>query len=65
MTRGHVMLRDARASRPALLVAQRLGVPVRTVRRWLAGAVPRYAGRVVLERVLGIPVGAWEARADG
>ena len=46
---------------PALLLARRVGCPVRTMRGWLNGRVPRYASRVVLDRVFGIPLTAWEA----
>jgi hypothetical protein len=60
VTEGHRLLREARASRPALLLARRVGCPVRTMRGWLGGRVPRYAWRVVLDRVFGIPLTAWE-----
>jgi len=62
---GHRLLLEARASRPALLLARRAGAPERTMRRWLAGSVPRYAWRVVLARVFGIPIESWQvARAS-
>lgn len=60
VSEGHRALLTFAGRRSATELAPILGVPERTVRRWLVGARPVWAHRERVGRLLGISWRAWD-----